>query len=376
MRFPPRGHLPPSCAVRAALALTAALALAGCPEPEPAPSPSPPTARPDPRTSPSPAASPSPTPSPAATPSPAPSKRPSPAPSAAPSPAGPVPEGTEGLTADQRRAWERGRTALVVDLVVRAKSFERGWEAVVPFLPEMRGAATQAFLGRVQDPDPRAKERCLMALAEMARLRLIPDEARAKATEAVAATAKGDTSQPAWAAAIRAYAALAGVDAGKDVCEALGKVGDEAGVVVRACADVLGDLGYRQAAPALVQAADRVQDHFALRALLRALGRVGGPEATERLKRALASSDALDREAAVGALGESAGPVAAAALRGEVLKRDEEASVRTAAVAALERMGGEDARQALEACLAELKERHEDVLVQDVTGILERLKRK
>jgi hypothetical protein len=310
---------------------------------------------------------------------------PSPSPRATPSPAAtPRPNTPQPSPRPTSTSWsiegDRARTALVVDLVVRSKSFDRGFEAALLFLPEMRQSTTIAFTARCQDPDARARERSMQALGEMARLRLLPDDLRPKAVEAVSSRLKGESSHAAWAEAVRALGSLMGVDAGKDVTDALGRaVEEDAGPVVRACADVLGDLQHRPAAAALAQAADRVHDKYAFRALLRALGRVGGPDAIERLKRALASADAGDREAAATALGEAAGPHAAASLKGAILRREEEPSVRRASIAALERMGGEDARRALESCLAELGDRKEEFWVgitQDVSETLDRVKRK
>jgi hypothetical protein len=278
------------------------------------------------------------------------------------------------------RGWERGRIALVVDLILKSKSFDRGFESAIIFIPEMREGVTLALLEQAASLDGRSRERSLEALGSMARLRLVPDALRPRAVETVSARVRTESATGAWSAAVLALGSLAGVDAGREITDALGRaVEEDQGPVVRACAEVLADLEYRPAAGALVVASDRVRDRYAARTLIRTLGRIGGSEATERLKRALTSQDAGDREAAAAALGEAGGPLAAQALRTTIMKADESPSVRRAAIAALERMGGEEAEKALQGVLADLADHHEEswvVISRDVTETLERLKRK
>ncbi len=294
----------------------------------------------------------------------------------------PTPKGTDVDVVGRATAkgWERGRIALVVDLIVKSKSFDRGFEAALIFIPEMREGVTAALIEQASSRDGRVSERSLEALGAMAHLRLIPEPQRKPAVETVTKIVKTDRAAASWAAAVRALGSLAGHDAGPDVTTALGRAVDEdCPPVIRACAEVLGDLQYHDAGPALILALNRAHDRYAARTLVRALGRLGGKEASKRLIDALNGSDPADREAAASALGEAGGPEAANALRSAIERSDEAPAVRRAAIAALERMGGEEAVKALKTCLANLSGRKEEawvVITRDISETLERLQRK
>jgi HEAT repeat protein len=278
------------------------------------------------------------------------------------------------------KAWERGRISLVVDLIAKSKSFDRGFEAALLFIPEMRDGVTTALIEQAASRESRSSDRCIEALGAMARLRLIPDGQRKTAIDTVTKRVRTETAAGAWSASIYALGALVGHDAGQDVQEALGRAVDErCAPAVRACAEVLGDLQFHEAGPALVLALNRADDHYAMRTLMRALGRLGGKDATRRLVDALGLSDAADREAAASALGEAGGDEAAVALRGTIERRDEEPTVRRAAIAGLERMGGDAAVKALRTCLEDLASNREESWVaikRDLSETLERVQKK
>jgi hypothetical protein len=353
----------------AALAVLVGLAPAGCssdPEPKDSRPASPPAA---------PRAQDPPPPSkekPAAAPATRPVETPRPAPA-------PVPESDPNGRA-AARAWEKGRIALVVDLITRAKSFDRGFEAALLFIPDMREGVTAALVEQSSSRDGRASERSLEAIGAMAHLRLIPDTERRVVIDTVTKRVHTETAPGCWSAAVVALGSLAGHDAGQDVAEALVRsVDEDCAPVTRACADVLGDIQFHEAAPALVVALDRASDQYARRTLVRALGRLGGKDAAHKLIDALQGPDPADREVAASALGEAGGADAASALRSAIERPEETPTVRRAAIAALERMGGDDAVTALKNCLQDLSARHEEVwatTTRDISETLERVQRK
>lgn len=278
------------------------------------------------------------------------------------------------------KGWERGRIALVVELIVKSKSFDRGFEAALLFIPDMREGITTALIEQTSSRDGRMSERSLEALGAMAHLRLIPEPQRKSAIDTVTKLVRTERAPSSWAAAVYALGSLSGHDAGQDVTDALGRAVDEdSAQVIRACAEVLGDLQFHGAASALVTALNRAHDRYAARTLVRALGRLGGKEASKRLVDALNAPDVADREAAASALGEAGGGEAANALRAAIERQEESPSVRRAAIAALERMGGEEAVKALKTCLANLSGRREEawiVTTRDIAETLDRLQRK
>ena len=288
--------------------------------------------------------------------------------------------GGDAVARATTKGWERGRIALVSDLIVKSKSFDRGFESALIFIPEMREGITAALIEQAPSRDGRVSERSLEALGAMAHLRLIPDGQRKQAIETVTKIVRNDRAPASWAAAVHALGSLSGHDAGQDVTAALGRAVDEdCPPVIRASAEVLGDLQFHEAAPALITALNRAHDRYAARTLVRALGRLGGKDATKRLVDALNGPDVADREAAASALGEAGGAEAANALRASIERPDEAAVVKRAAIAARERMGGEEATNALKACLANLSGRKEEawvVINRDLSETLERLQRK
>ncbi len=298
------------------------------------------------------------------------------------------PMDSDALGRATQKGWERGRVALVVDLVIRSKSFDPGFEAALIFIPEMKEGVTAALTEQASSRDARVSERCLQALGEMAaRPGLIPDAQRSAATAVVTQRLRTETGPGPWSAAVYALGALSGHDSGPDVVAALGRALDElsqerdCSSVVRACAEVLANVRYREATTTLIQALNRVRDRHAVHTLVRALGRLGGKEATKRITVELGSPDAGDREAAAAALGEAGGPEAASALRNAIEKPadTETLAVRRAAVAALESMGGDDAIKALRTCLEDLAPRTEEswvVIKRDLSETLERIQRK
>lgn len=278
------------------------------------------------------------------------------------------------------KAWERGRISLILDLIAKSKSFDRGFEAALLFIPDMRDGVTTALIEQAVNRESRSGDRCIEALGAMARLRLIPDGQRKAAIDAVTRRVRTETSAGAWSASIYALGALVGHDAGQDVQEALGRAVDErCALAVRACAEVLGDLQFHEAGPALVLALNRADDHYAARTLMRSLGRLGGKEATRRLVDALGMPDPADREAAASGLGEAGGDEAALALRGAIERPDEAPAVRRAAIAGLERMGGDAAIKALKTCVEDLSGHREEswvAITRDLSETLERVQKK
>jgi HEAT repeat protein len=214
----------------------------------------------------------------------------------------------------------------------------------------------------------------------------LSDSLKPKVIEAVKGAVKSERAPEPWAAAVEGLGTLSRNDAGPLVLIALERALDEnAAFVVRACAEVLGDLAYRQAGPTLVRASDRVRDNYAQRALLRAMGRVGGKESAERLRVALSSAtDPFDREVAATALGDVGGSLAAEALRDTVLRAEEQIRVRRAAIVALEKIGGlptgrDEAARAIDACLKSVRDKPDEssrTLARELQAVLERLRRR
>jgi HEAT repeat protein len=280
-------------------------------------------------------------------------------------------------------AWKAGRVALLADMVVQAKTFERGFESVLPFLAEkdVRDDLTRAFVAIASSGEPVARERALEGIREMGRYNMISDGLRPQVIEAVKARVAKEKSPDPGAAAVECLGTLARGDSGPIVLKTLERAIDvaDAPQVVRACADVIADLAYRPAAAVVMRAADRTTDHYAQRALLRAMGRVGGQDAAERLRAALTSTDPAEREAAATALGDAGGSLAAEALRDTVLRQEEQPRVRRAAVVALEKLGGDIGIRALEACLRSVRDRSDEgsrVLARDLQAAIDRLRHK
>ncbi|HZV01362.1 MAG TPA: hypothetical protein VFF73_31910, partial [Planctomycetota bacterium] len=129
---------------------------------------------------------------------------------------------SDALGRATQKGWERGRVALVVDLIIRSKSFDPGFEAALIFIPEMKEGITAALIEQASSRDARASERCLQALGEMAaRPGLIPDAQKAAATSVVTQRLRTETGPGPWSAAVYALGALSGHDSGPDVVSAL-----------------------------------------------------------------------------------------------------------------------------------------------------------